>query len=277
MKILIPTDFSKNATHAIKYASAMAKALGAEIKLLCVCAPPLSRNDVAYELVEAEMASAEDAAHKELSKLSHEILDDVGISFEKEVRTGSTAYEIINAASESKIDLIVMGTKGATGIGRLLFGSNTAKVIEATPCPVLAVPADAAIALPKKIVFATNFYDSDIQTLKELSTLVNKLNAELILLHVSKEKVKSERDTIEAYSKTVALETGHQEPFYYVMQHDDAQEGINLFIDSVAADLIALSTRKRNEFEKLFDRSLTKKIAYQARLPLLAFHATPPK
>ncbi|MDH4090897.1 MAG: universal stress protein [Cyclobacteriaceae bacterium] len=274
MKILIPTDFSENAAHAIKYASVVAKALGAEVKLLCVCTPPLSRNDVAYELIEAEMSKAEKAAHKELLKISGELLDAFGVPCEKEVRTGSTVYEIINAASESKTDLIVMGTKGASGIGGFLFGTNTGEVIEATPCPVLAVPADAPIALPKKVVFATNFYDSDIQTLKELSTLVNKLNAELILLHVSKEKVKSERDTIEAYSKTVAVETGHQEPFYYVLQHDDTQKGINLFVDSVGADLIALSTRKRKEFEKLFDRSLTKKMAYQARLPLLAFHTT---
>ncbi|MEO5602753.1 MAG: hypothetical protein ABIR06_17665 [Cyclobacteriaceae bacterium] len=57
------------------------------------------------------------------------------------------------------------------------------------------------------------------------------------------------------------------------MAHDDVQKGIDLFVDSVGADLIALSTRKRNVFEKIFDTSLAKKMPYQARLPLIAFHA----
>lgn len=276
MKILIPTDFSGHARHAVKYATAIAKATGAEIKLLCVCTPPLSRNEVAQAVIAAEMENVKAAAYKDLATLSREISDETGIATEREVRTGSIVNEIISAATEGNIDVIVMGTKGANGIGKLLFGSNTAEVIEGTPCPVLAVPEDARIALPKKIVFATNFYDSDMETFKELTKLVDKLNAELTILHVSKDNLKSDRDLIESFSKKVAGETGRQQPYYYVLQHEDTQKGINLFIDSVDADLIALSTRKRKEFEKLFNKSLTKEIAYQARLPLLAFHASPP-
>ena len=276
MKILVATDFSANASHAVKYAGTLAKAFGAEIILLCICAPPLLRNDASLSTIEDEIKRAEHAALVKLEAVCREIIDSFGITCLTAVRTGGVASEIIQAAIDYKADVITMGTTGASGIGRFLFGSNTGEVIEGTPCPVLAVPPDAPISLPKKIVYATNFYDSDKQTLIDLNVLVGRLNAELTILHVSKEKIASEEDLIEEFSRTVARETGRQAPFYYVLKHSDTQEGINFFIDSVGADLIALSTRKRREFEKLFNRSLTKKIAYQARLPLLAFHAGSP-
>jgi len=275
MKILVPTDFSVNALHAIRYAGKVAKALSADIKLLYVCLPPKLRSDAPLTTIDDAIRKNESAALEKLTTACREISDDLGISCESEVRTGSVAYEIFQAAIEGKSDLITMGTKGTSGIDRFLFGSTTGEVIEGTPCPVLVVPIGAPIVLPEKIVYATNFYDSDINTLVRLNGVVGRLRAELTLLHVSKEKVSSEADLIERFSKRVADETGLKAPFYYVLQHDDAQKGINLFIDSVGADLIAVSTRKRGEFEKLFSRSLTKKIAYQARLPLLAFRAAP--
>lgn len=275
MKILVPTDFSANALHAVRYAGIVARALGAEIKLLCVCLPPKVLNEAPLTTIEDAIRTAEKMALVKLTAACREIAEDLGITCESEVRTGSVAYEIFQAAIEGKSDLIAMGTKGTSGIDRFLFGSTTGEVIEGTPCPVLVVPIGAPIVLPEKVLYATNFYDSDIKTLVRLNGVVGRLHAELTLLHVSKEKVSSEADLIERFSKRVAEETGLNAPFYYVLQNDDAQKGINLFIDSVGADLIAVSTRKRGEFEKLFSRSLTKKIAYQARLPLLAFRAAP--
>jgi hypothetical protein len=58
------------------------------------------------------------------------------------------------------------------------------------------------------------------------------------------------------------------------MTHDDIEKGVEQFADSVGGDLLALTIRKRSTFEKLFDASLTKKMVYNTRLPLLAFHAS---
>jgi nucleotide-binding universal stress UspA family protein len=166
-----------------------------------------------------------------------------------------------------------MGTLGAGGISRIVFGSNTAFVMEKATCPVFAVPANSTLALPKKIVFATNYADNDIQTVKDLIKITQRLKAELILLHVSKQNLKSDHDLIEEFSQALAKEVKIQQPFYYVMHDEDTQKGIDHFVDSVGADLIVMSMRKRGILEKLFDSSLSKRMAYQARIPLLVFHA----
>jgi nucleotide-binding universal stress UspA family protein len=279
MKILLPTDFSKNAKHAIDYTclSLLANTLKAEIKLLYVYTPPVTRNNLSYPLIQDEMARAVKEAEEQLTILCSEISDDTGLRCKSLVMTGSVVEEIIKEAEYSKADMIVMGTKGASGIEKILFGSNTAAVIEKAICPVLAVPKGAAIALPKRIVFATNYHDSDMTTLKSLTNLVKTLKAELMIVHVSKDKLKSDRDLIEQFSKAVAEETGFQQPFYYVMEHKDTKKGLDLFVDSAGADLLALSTRKRSVFEKLFDSSLTRQMAYQLKLPLLVFHAVQPE
>jgi nucleotide-binding universal stress UspA family protein len=276
MKILIPTDFSANAKHAIDYAylSPLANTLNAEIKLLNVYTPPVTRNNLPYPLIQDQMVRAVKEAEEQLTILCNEISDNTGLRCKNLVMTGGVVEEIIKEAKGSKADMIVMGTKGASGIEKILFGSNAASVIENATCPVLVVPKGAPIALPKRIVFATNYHDSDMTTLKSLANLAKMLEAELMIVHVSKDKLKSERDLIEQFSKAVAVETGFQQPFYYVMQHADIKKGLDLFMDSSGADLLALSTRKRSVFEKLFDSSLTKQMAYQVNIPLLAFHAT---
>ncbi len=277
MKILIPTDFSTNAKHAIDYASLLAKSLSAEIGLFNVYTPAVTRNNLVYALIQDEIKGAVKGADEQLAKLCRGISEDSGILCKSKVTTGGAVDEIIKKAEDSKVDLIVMGTKGASGIEKILFGSNTASVIEGATCPVLVVPVNATIALPKKIVFATDFLDSDMQSLKELVTITKGLKVELFLLHVSKENLKSERDLIDDFSKAVADEVNIDQPHYYVMLHEDIRIGIDKFVDAIGVDLIALSMRKRGFFEKLFDSSLSKKMAYQARLPLLVLHATTTK
>lgn len=273
MKILIPTDFSANANHALKYAALLGKAIKANLVLLHVYTPPVTRNNVAYPLITEEIGRMKSEAMGKLHNLSIEISENYGISCEQFVRVGSPVGEIVSEVKNIRADLIVMGTLGASGIEKLVFGSNTASVIERSICPVLAVPADSALSLPNKIVFATNYEDKDIQTMKDLIKITQRLNAEFILLHVSKRSLKSDDELIEELSMSVAKEANIAQPFYYVIHHENTQKGIEHFVDSIGANLIALSTRKRGIFEKLFDSSLSKKMAYQLRLPLLVFHA----
>ncbi len=272
MKILVPTDFSKNAEKAIEYAAVIAKSTGGILKLLHVYTQPVTRNNVAYPLIFEETASAVKKAREQLEKCCAELSEEQGIQCEGQVNIGVIVDEIVKEAAASKADFIVIGSKGVSGLNKLLFGSNTASVIEKAPCPVFSVPVNAMVTPPKKIVFATNYQDGDMIALKKLTQLSSLFNAELTILHVSKEELKSERDLVEQYSKEAAKNSGSPPPYYYVLPHENTQQGINLFMESSEADLIALSTRKRNVFKRMFDPSLTKKLAYQSRMPLLAFH-----
>ncbi len=277
MKILIPTDFSKNAVHAVAYAATIAKAIKAELVLLNVYTPPVTRASVAYPLITEEIGRMKKEAREKLEQLVADISENYGITCTYVVGMGDPVPEIISESENSAVDLIVMGTKGATGLEKILFGSNTAAVIEQATCPVMAIPATARIGVPGKIVFATDYQDNDLDTLKALSKFISAFGAELTILHVSKEKLKSDRDMIEDFSKAVAKETGISQPYYYVLAHENTQEGIEEFMESSQADLLVLSTRKRGMFEKLFGSSTTQQLSYHAHSPILAFHVLPAK
>jgi nucleotide-binding universal stress UspA family protein len=272
MKILIPIDFSENASHALKYASLLGQVIHAELMLLHVYTPPVTRGNAVYALVNEEIGRMMHEATAKLQEMSREVNENYGVSCDQLVKMGSPVEEIVSESENSRVDLIVMGTRGASGIEKVLFGSNTASVIEKAFCPVLAVPGKVILALPKKIVFATDFQGSNLDSLAELATVIKGTKAELILLHVAKETSKSDRDLIEYFSKTVSDETKLEQPSYYVMHDENVEKGIDNFVDAIGADLVALSTRKRGVFEGLLEPSLTKKIAYHARLPLLVFH-----
>ena len=274
MKFLLPTDFSKNADNAINYAIAMARATQAELVLLHIYTPQVSRRNVAYALISEEVSQAIKAAGDKLNRLGKETSADQGIVCSGLVLSGSPVQEIVRHANSINADLIIMGTQGVNSIDKIFFGSNTASVIERSKCNVLAIPTHTKPQVPKKIVFATDYHTSDLQTMKKLARLASLVGAEIVVLHVSNKKLKSERDMLEQFTKEVAKDTGLAQPYYYVMSHKDTRKGIELFVDSTGADLLSMSTRRRSAFSKLFDASLTKQIASQAHLPLLAFHVT---
>lgn len=272
MNILVPTDFSPCADHALTFASLLAKKNNQGVVLVHVYSPIDMANTAMIDFVEREMETAKKDLTEKLNVLSTRVSEDHSIVCGSSLRIGSLTENILREASEADCSMIVMGTEGATGLTKLLFGSRTNSVIENSDYPVLAVPVQSHLVLPKKIVFATNFFDSDLDTLKQLLELVRAWQPEIYLLHVSHENMRSERDYIETFSKTVMNETRYKHVYYYVLPHDNDERGIELFIKSVNADMLVLSTRKRSFIERLFNASLTKRIAYHLQVPLLAFH-----
>jgi nucleotide-binding universal stress UspA family protein len=275
MNMLVPTDFSPCANHALGYAALLAKRTNQNLTLVHVYTTDEVGNAAMIEYVEKETDAAKQNINKKLAELSQKVADESGVTCRHALRVGGLTEGILEEAKQTNSSMIVMGTEGASGLTKLLFGSRTNQVIERSDNPVLAVPAQTTLALPKKIVFATNFLDSDLSTLKQLVEWARPWHPEIFLLHVSHENMRSERDYIETFSLSVIGTTNYKHVYYYVLPHDSDERGIELFITSVSADMLVLSTRKRSFIERLFSASLTKRIAYHLQVPLLAFHTRP--
>jgi nucleotide-binding universal stress UspA family protein len=132
--VLHPTDFSENSEFAFRVACALGRDYNARLILLHVMAPPM----VIYSggPVPAEMWPSIDEVQEKLHKLeghAHRI------RVESQVLEGDAVDMILRAAEEAHSDVIVMGTHGRTGLGRLLMGSVAEAVIRKAPCPVLSV------------------------------------------------------------------------------------------------------------------------------------------
>ena len=145
--ILLPTDFSECAAHAVPAATALARLLGARILCLHVIepvVPTVGWTPVAEPLPVADLSERlEDAAASELPKVAR-CEECAGLEVEDLIAHGEAASEIVRVARERGADLIVISSHGRTGLGRILFGSTAESVVRHAHCPVLVVKPPAA-------------------------------------------------------------------------------------------------------------------------------------
>ena len=139
--ILYPTDFSRPAEEAFDYAASVAKASGAKLYILHVVEtgtdaagfylPHISFEKIEDDMMEAASRMLSDSFSKRIEELPNA---------EAVVLRGVVHTEITKFAKKKKVDLVVMGTSGRSGIDRMVFGSTTERVLRELKCPVLAIP-----------------------------------------------------------------------------------------------------------------------------------------
>jgi len=139
-RILFPTDFSEGSSNALQYAIDMTKRYGAKLYLIHVIYDIAKATGwyVPHTSMDEMYKDIEKGAEKELGRYGLEELRGLK-GIEKSVLKGVPHDVIVKFANDNKIDLIVMGTHGRKGVGRLLFGSTASQVVRYSPCPVLTV------------------------------------------------------------------------------------------------------------------------------------------
>jgi nucleotide-binding universal stress UspA family protein len=145
--ILHPTDFSEHAGHAFEMAGSLARDHGARLIVLHVIPFPLATSGGVEPLTPGFEELNTEAEQRQLAAIRS---PDPGLRFDRRLIIGDPVAEILRAAAETRSDLIVMGTHGRTGLGRLLMGSVAEQVLRKAACPVLTVrhpfPGDEAPA-----------------------------------------------------------------------------------------------------------------------------------
>lgn len=144
--ILLPTDFSECAVHALPAAASLARLHGARIICLHVIepmVPTVGWTPVAEPLPVADLSERlEQTAASELPKVARRE-ECAGVDVEDVIAHGEAASEIVRVAKERGADLIVISSHGRTGLGRILFGSTAEAVVRHASCPVLVVKPPA--------------------------------------------------------------------------------------------------------------------------------------
>lgn len=274
--ILFPTDFSSNANRALEYAVEIAALTGSCLELLHIYTPVVSKDNIVSAFLTDEIADVTQESKEKLSVIASTIQSEYpGIPCKYQVKVGETIKSILEAATETKSDLIIMGTLGASNLAKMIFGSNTTAIIENSSCPVLAVPVGCAYRPPKRILFATNFSFNDLEEINKLATIAEAFKAEIIVGHVDVTEDDDDTDGNPVMNKFMnELKTRVVYPLISakVVNDHNVSMGLDRIIDESEIDLFALSTQKRTWFEKFSNPSLTKKISIYTDIPLLAFH-----
>jgi len=271
--ILVPTDFSKNANHALKYAMEIAKKENAKIILLHVYQNIYVGPDVPYQYAASVFGITIESTDKKL-KLLRSKIEAEKIECEAFKIEGSIVDSIINVSEKKKPYLIVMGTKGASGIAELIMGSNTAKVIEKAKCPVISVPERSKLSTLQNISYATDYHKSDIDALKSLVKIASLFDATITIMHVANQlnAYHNEEEFMLKFKKRVTAKIKYPKIHYKLIYGMNPVTALESYIKKEKPDLFAMSMHHRNLYEKLFGTSTTKKLSYHSKVPLLAFH-----
>lgn len=147
-KMLVPLDGSKEGEAVIPYIEELVSKLGGEIiffQVLALAYHVHISGDAAVQVpyTEKEMEPLKMSAQSYLKKMGSK-LEERGIPTKYEVKVGAAGYEIIKLADEINADLVAMSTHGRSGIGRLVFGSITERVVRSGNTPVLLVRSPGA-------------------------------------------------------------------------------------------------------------------------------------
>lgn len=277
LRILLPTDFSKNSWHAIKYAIELYRADNCEFFLLNVFS---TTGNIMKSLMNMEPGSElyENAkAHSETGLAS--MLDMLVLNKEKLPNHHFNTISMFNSTIEAikivvkkeNIDLVVMGTKGETASRTMVYGSTAVNVMEKVRnCPVLVVPEKAKPTLPKEIVFPTNyklsFKKNEIQYLIDIA---KKTQATIQVLYIN------EGDLSENQLQNRALLQSHLEEVNYVfreLSHMHVPTAINCFVESRESDMVAFINKKHLFFGSILNQALVKEIGYDCKVPILVLH-----
>ncbi len=279
-KILIPTDFSANATHAAEYGYNLASILKANIVLCNACIVPAEMPQAGvivwpmeeYDIIEKETTDELQQLKNRLEKKDNSSYKPL-ISLVNEI--GAVTDVVDGLIKLYNIDLIVMGTHGTSGLSTLLLGNHSRKMIDATTKPLLLVPAQTKITPVKKIAFATDFKhpQDDLAAIYALIPFAKLLGAEILLTHVYNEKHHSPQFQKWLDDLLVDLSNKADYPniYYRIVKNSNPENGLSWLCKHGQVDMLAMLHRPHNFFDTIIQGSHTKKMADHISIPLLVF------
>ncbi len=276
-KILIPTDFSKNAMNAFTYATEIFK--NQECTFYLVNAYAAS----GYNLGDMMVPEPGTKSYENASTISQTGLEKIIATttlkatnpkhrFETISEFGDPLRVVRSVVEKKDIHLVVMGTKGISNNKGVLFGSNTITTMEKVRnCPVLGIPQEATTSQIKEIVFPTS-YKTHYKR-RELSYLVDlatQQNANICILYVNPDEKLS---TSQEENKVLLAECLEGASFsFHHLSGINPTEGVRNFVESRESDMVAIINKKHAFFGSVFTSPMVKELGLFSKVPLLVMH-----
>ena len=271
MIILAPTDFSRLSKVAILYAAQMAIKMKAELMIIHIVFGQAS--------VRAMMVSPK--LEEEMKQIAREDMENLVAEIKKEVKGRLTitthiilgfpvSEMILGFMKKIKVDCVVTATQGATGLKKVLIGTNAAALMEDASAPVILVPRNSSYKALRRVVYASDLLHLD-QELSILRDFIKPYNAAIEVVHVLPEEAE---DSIDAgdIRKDLIQKMNYQKINFTLIHNDDITGALDNFMIDSKGDMLVMFTHKPGFFEKLFSRSVTRKIAFHSSIPMLTFN-----
>ena len=271
-KILVPTDFSIGSEEALKVAAQLAKKFNSELHVMHMIELPYNTPvDAMHESSELpEAMFFMKMAHKSFEDfLNKDYLKDLNVL--ESIQNNSAFEGIIDSAHEKEIDLIVMGSRGASGIKEIIIGSNTEKVVRTSDIPVLVIKREDASFKINDVVFACEFTEEYKKSFLDAIDFVNASNATMHLLMVNTPSDFMTTRTAEERMNSFLEGVDIGEYTLNIYNDVSVEKGILNFGNSIDADVIAMSTHGRQGLSHFFNGSISEDLVNHSKRPVVTF------
>ncbi len=279
-RILLPTDFSENAWHAIRYALSLFRNQDCEFFILNTF--QVGTSGLATKRGRANQTRFYRLLHDQselgLDKVLKKI-EELGPNPKHKINKYSLPDHLVNAAANmvksKEIDLIVMGTKGATGLKEVFMGSNAHKVVKHIhDCPTILVPSKFEVEDNQDtLVLATGFeHLFNSQELKPVLEFSEKLGSKVWVVFVGEESDLTAQQLVVKQELSKQLNAVTHE-FVFVEKEGSVNETLQKMIsENSNVHMVAMVNYWHSFFEKLTREPVIKKVSFNLKVPFLVIH-----
>lgn len=269
-RLLVPTDFSEQAENALKIAVQIAKIHGSEIFVLHSMEIPLhlatssDSGSLPGSLFFMKLAEKRFGELREKDYLKDIVLNEA-------VGRNEIYEDIEEACKKNKIDLIIMGSTGASGFKEMFVGSNTEKVVRTSDTPVLVIKNNHPKFEVKDFVFASDFAKTGKGAFKKAKKFARKIGAKIHLLLVTTPA--TFQTSAEGYALMEDFVKGMDADQYSLNIYNDTnvEKGILNFTTRVNAQLVGMGTHGKKGISHFFNGSISEDLVNHANMPIITF------
>jgi nucleotide-binding universal stress UspA family protein len=266
-KILILSDFSEVSHALLQYGLALAQQLNAQVWIQhTYYIPPNIAGEVfipaeALEDYEKTIYQKFEFLKKELPALKAPEVQFV-VSF------GDLVPEMNKLIDKAQIDLAVIGKQGGGFVTNIL-GSNTIKIIQHAHCPVLSVPEGIAFQPYRRMVMAVDLKETQPSVIRQVADFAQVFRSRMDIVHVSEAPVAVDVRQLSHMLDKALENVSHQ---FFHIHASEIDKAIERHVEGNSSDLLVLLPRKHSFFDSIFQKSISRQLAYQKKTPLLTIH-----
>jgi nucleotide-binding universal stress UspA family protein len=270
LKILIPTDFSVQAEFAYLMVKNLGAKLPVEVNFLHVLNVPdtvtMDGQGNIQTCGEIDVRYVEQQRDIALRKLEN-LKTLYGQDIETHLALGKTIDTVIGVAAAHGFDLIVMGTKGASGIKDIISGTDTQMIVRRSQVPVLSLMCDRSDLQIQNLLLVHDFSENGPQEMKLMHRILAAFGAKVHLMQVAaaKDSEESIRKNMELFAKANGLESYEA----HVLHDRDVESGVIHFNQMHNIDIVCMGTHGKGGW---FHSSTTEKLVKHLFKPIISFH-----
>jgi nucleotide-binding universal stress UspA family protein len=276
--ILLPTDFSDNSWNAIEYALSFYKDSNCNFYLLHVNKisnivnhdyPYIPDQDVILDLY---FKPAKKNLKALLKKISEVFPKNKKHNFYTLTDYNFFIESLRKHLEEKKIDVIVMGTKGASRLSKFIIGSNTGDVITKVKCTTLVVPENAKFKNIEEVAFPTDFsLSNDFQLLQPIAEILEQKKSALRILNITRKGLELNTDQQKNKELLEDYFFNYKHSFHF-LTNKRIEDAVQCFVESRNIDMIAMVAKNLNYFQQILFHTKIEEISYHTNIPFLVLH-----